>query len=537
MTLEQKLKKKQYDQVWQEYCGFLNLTLPEFMEIQNRLMLEQLELYGNCELGIHIMKGKKPKTVQEFRDLVPLTQYDDYADILLSRDEQKLPAKPMLWIETTWEGGRNPIKVAPYTERMVDCHRNSSITILLLATSDKKGSFTLRGDENFLYGMAPLPYLTGMVPHLVQAELPVNFLPSIEEAESMGFEQRNKEGFRLGMQKGIDLFFGLSSIVVKIGDAFVGEGEQKKSNGKSSLLKNSSKMNYRMIKAWAKSKQDGTPILPKDIWNLKGLVCAGTDSHALKKKIEHYWGIKPLEIFAGTEPACVATETWRKSGLVFFPDVGLYEFIPMTELEKNILDPSYKPRTYLLDEIKPGLDYELVVSNFKGGAFARYRTGDVFRCVSMSSEEDGVALPHFIFTDREPRFIDIAGFTRISEGTISEALRLSRLELQDWFAVKEYDASKRAYLHMYVEIGYQGNQVGNRELIKDHLSTYFRYVDKDFKNLKHFLGMDPLQVTILPAGTLDAFREETGRKIRRINPSHFDVIEVMKIAKGGKEVI
>ena len=44
MTLEQKLKKKQYDQVWQEYCGFLNLTLPEFMEIQNRLMLEQLEL-------------------------------------------------------------------------------------------------------------------------------------------------------------------------------------------------------------------------------------------------------------------------------------------------------------------------------------------------------------------------------------------------------------------------------------------------------------------------------------------------------------
>ena len=535
MNLEQKIKNKKYDQVWQEYCGFLNFSLKDFMEIQNRLMLEQLQAYSDCELGRHIMKGQKPSSVEEFRDIVPLTQYDDYADILLAKNESALPAKPMRWIKTTREGGRHPIKVVPYTEGMINCHKDISISILLLATSKKKGEFSLRGDENFLYGMATLPYLTGIIPHLISSELPVKFLPSVDEAESMTFEQRNKAGFKLGMQKGIDLFFGLSSIVVKMGDAFSSENNSGKS--KINILRNSSKMNLRLMKAWAKSKSTGSPILPKDIWDLKGLICSGTDSHVLKRKIESDWGIKPLEIFAGTEPSCVATESWNKNGLVFIPDACLYEFIPINELEQNIQDPSYKPKTYLLDEIKPNVDYELVISNFKGGAFARYRTGDIFRCLNSSNEEDGINLPHFLFLDREPRFIDIAGFTRISEGTINEALNLANLELHDWFVVKEYGENSKAFLRMYVEIGNDKRRTANKEIIKEHLSTYFKYIDKDYKNLKHFLGMDPLDVTVIPFGTLDTFADTFGRRIRKMNPSHFDVVEVLKIARGRKGVI
>ncbi|NLJ77134.1 MAG: auxin-responsive protein, partial [Peptococcaceae bacterium] len=63
MTLEQKLCKKQYDRIWCQYCGFLDISLTEFMEIQNRLMLEQLELYADCELGRRILKGKRPASV------------------------------------------------------------------------------------------------------------------------------------------------------------------------------------------------------------------------------------------------------------------------------------------------------------------------------------------------------------------------------------------------------------------------------------------------------------------------------------------
>jgi hypothetical protein len=530
MTLDQKLQKKQYDQIWQEYCGFLDLSMSEYMEIQNRLMLEQIELYSNCELGRRIMRGEKPTNVDEFRQVVPLTTYEDYADILLQKVESALPAKPLLWIETTWEGARNPIKVAPYTESMIRCHRSNFLACMILATSDKKGSFTLRGGENFLYGMAPLPYLTGIVPHVISGELTVNFLPPTSQAETLGFGQRNKLGFKMGMQKGIDLFFGLSSVIVRISDSFAtGNGSGEALN----FFRNSPKMNSRLIKSWIRSKTEKKPILPKDIWKLKGLICAGTDTASLKTKIEHYWGVKPLEIFGGTEPTCIATETWSKNGLVFFPDVCFYEFIPKVEMEKNAENPSYIPRTYLLDEVVPGNEYELVISNFKGGAFVRYRVGDMFRCLSLTNEEDGIRLPQFAYVDRDPRIIDIAGFTRISELTITEALEISKLDIAEWFAVKEFDESGRAFLHLYVEVGAEGLRGAmTKELIREHLSIYFRYVDSDYNDLKALLGIDPLEISIIPRGTIGQFCTVFGRTLRRMNPSPYDVIEVLKIARG-----
>jgi hypothetical protein len=171
------------------------------MAIQNRLLMEQIELYSNCELGRRIMKGKRPESVDEYRKCVPLTNYEDYADLLLPKVETALPSRTILWIETTWEGGKNPIKVAPYTESMLKCHKSSFITCMILATSNKKGQFTLRGGENFLYGMAPMPYLTGIVPHIVSDDFSINFLPPTKEAEKMSFGQRNKVGLKWGCEK------------------------------------------------------------------------------------------------------------------------------------------------------------------------------------------------------------------------------------------------------------------------------------------------------------------------------------------------
>lgn len=530
MNLDQLLKDKQYARIWQEYCGFLDFSMDEYMDIQNRLMLEQIELYSKCELGRRIMKGVKPSSIDEYRQMVPLTRYEDYADLLLSHVESILPAKPLLWIETTWEGAKNPIKVAPYTESMVKCHKSSFITCLLLATSSQKGQFGLRGGENFLYGMAPLPYLTGLAPLIMQDEIAVNWLPPEKEAVSLGFSERNKLGFKLGMQQGVDLFFGLSSVIAKIGDQFTTGGS---AGNMINPLNNSLKMNYRMLKAWTNSKEEKTPIRPKDIWNLKGLICAGTDSAIYKAKIERDWGIRPLEIFGGTETTCMASETWSKHGLVFFPDVCFYEFIPWPELEKNLDDPNYVPRTYLMDELQEGMKYELVISNLKGGAFARYRVGDIFKCISLYNEQDDLHLPQFEYLDREPGLIDIAGFTRISEATISEALTLSKLDIHDWCALKQFDDNNRAFMHLYVEVSPEGIHYGlTREIITEHLAIYFRYIDSDYKDLKSLLGIEPLQITIIPTGTIDRYTEVFGKRPRRMNPSHFEMLELMKIARG-----
>ena len=68
--------------------------------------------------------------------------------------------------------------------------------------------------------------------------------------------------------------------------------------------------------------------MPKDLFHLKGLVVAGTDNWCYKDELEELWGIRPMELFAGTEPSISGTETWNKNGMYFFPDTSFYEFIP-----------------------------------------------------------------------------------------------------------------------------------------------------------------------------------------------------------------
>ena len=43
------------------------------------------------------------------------------------------------------------------------------------------------------------------------------------------------------------------------------------------------------------------------------------------------------------------------------------------------------------------------------------------------------------------------------------------------------------------------------------------------------LGMDPLQVTIFSCGTFEAYEKKTGKKIHQMNPSHYDMKELLDV--------
>lgn len=51
-------------------------------------------------------------------------------------------------------------------------------------------------------------------------------------------------------------------------------------------------------------------------------------------------------------------------------------------MERSLEDRGYRPRTCLMDEVRAGQEYELVISVLHGGAFMRYRIGDMYRCLS-----------------------------------------------------------------------------------------------------------------------------------------------------------
>ncbi|MBR4411844.1 MAG: GH3 auxin-responsive promoter family protein [Firmicutes bacterium] len=527
MRFKDKLKTCQMKEIWDEYCGFLDLNINEYMQIQKRLLAEQIELYSRSGLGQKIMHGEKPSSVEEFRRNIPLTTYEDYADVLLMQKKEMLPGDPVVWLETTWESGSRPKKLAPYTREMLDVYTNNILAAMILSTSEEKGKFRVKNGDKSLYGLAPLPYATGLFPLLIAPEMDLKFMPSLEEARNLSFTEQNKKGFAAAMKGGLDQFFGMSSVVYTITKNF----ENYASSGgldPKKLMGISPSMLSRLIKAKYVCDRDKRPIKPKDIFDLKGFVCVGTDTALFRDELEEAWGRRPLEIHGGTEPGCMGTETWNRNGLVFFPDNAFYEFIPREEMLKNEADPSYIPRTYTMDEVIANQEYEIVLTTFKGGAFMRYRPGDMYRCLRTVSEKEGVMLPQFEYVDRVPWVIDIAGFTRITEGSIRCVLDRSCLPVGDWFAMKEYNGDKRSFMHFFVELNAETPQAAylDEQLIKDHFGAYFRHYDHDYKDLKRLLGVEPLVVTILPMGALKRFEERYGYQIRKINPSMRDVIDL-----------
>ena len=318
MRLEQQLSTRSKQEIWNSFCGFLEYSMEEYMEVQTRLIEEQINYWVNCEVGQSILDGQVPKSIDEFRKMVPLTTYEDYADLLLPKKAESLPTHPVVWIETTWERGRHPVKVAPYSRSMLDTYKKNVICCLLLSSSNKKGEFDVTADDKLLYGLAPLPYATGLLPLLLNEEISLRFLPDPVEAQNMSFSERNKLGFKMAMRSDVEFFFGLGSVLYAVTQNIM--EASSKSGGVSSILKYPLKRIIQIIKAKKISRAENRSVLPKDLFNLKGFMVAGTDNNFYKDDLEEMWGIRPMELFAGTEPGLIGTETWTRDGMYFFPD-------------------------------------------------------------------------------------------------------------------------------------------------------------------------------------------------------------------------
>lgn len=489
-------------------------------------MREQLHLWLNSGIGKKMAPSNCSEDINAFREAFPLTTYSDYADDLLAKRTDLLPEEPIVWIQTTWEGGIKPIKVAPYTRSMLDCYKHNTVSVLLLMSARKMGEVNFKRNERVLYGGAPLPYATGLVPSLLGEEIEVTWLPDDDANNSLSFSQRIKKGFAMALHGGIDYIFATGSVANRMA-----ENIGKSGSGSSGSIKPSLKYALRYLKGKYLAKRDGRPLRPGDIFNVKGFVCAGTDAKAYRDRLEEAWGVYPIEIAAGTESTCIATETLIFPGMTFFPDACFYEFIPEAEMLRSLKDPSYKPVTCLMNEVKEGETYELVISVFHGGAFMRYRIGDVYHCILGSV--DG-CLPRFTFVDRIPTVIDIAGFTRITEQSIEEVIKLSGLSISDWLARKEFDPSNNPYLHMFIEVSpdMQTNCDTTKSVLTEHLATYFKAFDSDYGDLKKILGMEPLKITVLPYGTIQKYKDETGRELPRINASEADISHLLRRLRG-----
>ena len=84
---------------------------------------------------------------------------------------------------------------------------------------------------------------------------------------------------------------------------------------------------------------------------------------------------------------------------------------------------------------------------------------------------------------------------------------------------------------MYVELERESllNSAMSADILKELLSTYFKYIDQDYRDLKKILGMDPLQVTIFTCGTFEIYEKQTGKKLHQMNPSYYDLKALLEV--------
>ena len=533
------LREGKKEELWQMCCGFLNLSLEQFMTIQKRLLLEQIGLLKNSELGRRVMRGAMPETVEEFREQVPLTTYPDYLPELVQMREDVLPAKPGLWVHTVGRIGEYNFKWVPLSSRFLDEFERVAGGIGLLASCNADGDFLAKEHLKTLATMASRDYGSGIVAYLMQRALGFDLFPS--NPGEMAFDEKIRAGFKEALAQGLDAFGGLPSILVYVGEMFRHRGIDIDVR----FLLSHPEAFSRLMKGLVKSKLARRPLLPKDLWSVRVVVGGGADSAIFRQRVEELWGRQPLEIYGATEGGVYATQTWDHEGMTFIPNLNFFEFIPERESFKWQLDHSYRPKTILLDQVKAGERYEIVTTNFHGGIMTRYRIGDIVKITSLRSEKLDIDIPQMVFHSRADDFVDVTGLGRLTERLIRKAVESAGIPYVDWVARKEI-VDNKSMLHLYLEPkeGYIASERSVATAIRDQ----FRKLDKRHRcNLYNLIGdmetvmdLKPVTVTFLPEGTFSNYisqRRSEGIASANVGPHVNPSDEVLSLLRSARVAV
>jgi hypothetical protein len=509
-SIQYPMVKSENDRVWRKYCGFLDLTLQQFMSIQESLLLQQLEKVARCPMGKKLVGRKAPVSVAEYRSLVPLTNYEDYLPELDPGDEPALPGEPYVWVHTSGEAGR--YRRAPYTFESYNRSLDNLMSVFILACSKQRGKSSIMEGDRVLYNVAPAPYLSGILASGASRVFNLRPVMPPDMHDGMDFKEKVAEGFKLALSSGMDILVAMTSVLVKTGHDF----HKLSGNGKiSEHILHPGEL-IRLSRAFLRSRLEKRDILPKDLWPVKALIGWGIDTGIYRDLVYKYWGAYPYEFHACTEAGIIAVQTWSRRDMTFIPHSNFYEFIPEAEWLRSKSDIFYEPRTALISEVKPGERYELVITSFHGMPFIRYRLGHLIRITALEDEEARVYLPQMVFEARADDLIDIAGFTRVSEKTVMQAMASAGIGYEDWTIRKDIIKGKPV-LHLYIEL----NGDCQPPELASVLHTELMRADPGYRDLAVMMEIRPLEVTVLRSGTFRDYyraRWENGSELAQRKP-------------------
>jgi len=182
----------------------------------------------------------------------------------------------------------------------------------------------------------------------------------------------------------------------------------------------------------------------------------------------------------------------------------------------------------LLDEVKEGENYEMVITNFHGGAMVRYRIGDMVRITSLRNEKLGIDTPQMVFERRADDLLDFV-VIRLTEKTIWQAVESTGIPYEDWTA---YKTPGEPVLRLLIELkdGYQASEEDVATAIEKQISK----ADSDpyttsqaHDDLADMIKFS-VKATLLPHGTFAKYtsqRQAEGADLAHLKPPHVNPSE------------
>jgi len=479
---------------WNRYCGFLDLSTESFVDIQKRLLMEQIDLVADSSLGRIIMRDRKPASVEEFRNTVALTRYADYAPYIGEFQEDCLAEKPQYWVHTSFTEG--DYKRFPWSHQFHKVQIRNIIASLILSSASRKGDIRLSPGSRILAILPEKPFVSAQLAFGLVEEFSAAAILPLELCEKLPFRQKIDTALRRALTTDIDYIITMTSSFLPLEQGFQRITKNKRLI--STLLKSNLMVALHLLKNRPRRifRKEGE-LLPKDLWSVKGIVAWGTDSEAFEHRTYQNWNKPMFQFYGSSEAGLIAMQDWRKDTMAFLPDSVFLEFIPREETERE-----ENPSTVLVDELEDGKVYELVITGFYGMPLLRYRQGDLIEVVRQHDAETG-DLPRLMVHNRADDVIDLFGIARLNTKAISEAIELTEIPLPEWTIRKEYEQSKPV-LRLYAEIE-------DARLVPDlerRLNKKLKVVDRHYGEATFVMAYNPIRVTALQNGAFERYYQQ-----------------------------
>jgi hypothetical protein len=144
------------------------------------------------------------------------------------------------------------------------------------------------------------------------------------------------------------------------------------------------------------------------------------------------------------------------------------------------------------------------------------------KITSLRNEKLNIDIPQMTFLTRVDDQIDIAGFTRLSEKAVWQAIENAELSYEGWTARKETNGIPA--LHLYIEL--KDDETATSQQMTTRIHEELKKLDTPYAELESFTGLRPLIVTQLPRNTFQLYKQRQkalgADALQQLSPPHIN---------------